>query len=234
MSDVCQEIINIARDFEVLIVAEDVYNLLTYDVVSGPPKRLFAYDRMSDASYRGNVISNATFSKILSPGARIGWMEVPPRCIRIMNASGLMQSGGASNNYMAGIVATALEQNLLQKLFADLLIEFSARMQMAVSVLREKLPPSCTFVEPKGGYFIWITLPKHVDCVELNAFTQEHYRVAGISGHFFSAEGKFRNCLRLAISFYCYERLKAALERLCTAIGEFLAKTETQSQSTNL
>lgn len=117
--DVCQEIVNIAREFELLVVAEDVYNLLTYSADSLPPKRLFAYDRMSDAAYKGNVISNGTFSKILSPGARIGWMELPPRCVRNFNVSGLLLSGGATNNYTSGIVATALELDLLHDVLED-------------------------------------------------------------------------------------------------------------------
>lgn len=84
-----------------------------------PPERLFAYDRMDEAAYRGNVISNGTFSKILSPGIRVGWMEVPPRCRRLLNASGLLRSGGAANNYTSGIVTTLLQINLAQNLLAD-------------------------------------------------------------------------------------------------------------------
>lgn len=88
-------------------------------VALAPPRRLFAYDRMDEAAYRGNVISNGTFSKILSPGIRVGWMEVPPRCRRLFNASGLLRSGGASNNYTSGIVTTLLQRNLAQDLLAD-------------------------------------------------------------------------------------------------------------------
>lgn len=117
------EIVNIAREFELLVFAEDVYNLLTYsmdtDSPASPPQRLFAYDRMDAAEYRGNVISNGTFSKILSPGIRVGWMEVPPNCRRLLNASGLLRSGGASNNYTSGIVTTLLQRNLAQDLFAE-------------------------------------------------------------------------------------------------------------------
>lgn len=209
-----------------LVVSDDVYNLLTYtnkESMMGPPRRLFAYDCMSDAAYKGNVISNGTFSKFLSPGVRLGWLEVPPRCIRLMHASGLMQSGGASNNYTAGIVATAIDLNLLQTLYTECVKEFGDRMRMAVSVLRAKLPASCSFVEPQGGYFIWITLPEHVDCEEFTTFSQLQYNVAGTSGHHFSVNRKFRNCLRIAIQFHRVDRVEMALERLCMAIGEYLA-----------
>lgn len=135
----CTEIVNIARDFELLVFAEDVYNLLTYPpavdeqaeaAIIVPPRRLFAYDRMDDAAYRGNVISNGTFSKIMSPGIRVGWMEVPPRCRRLLNASGLLRSGGGENNYTSGIVTKLLQLNLAQ----DLLVE--NRIVYGVSVQR--------------------------------------------------------------------------------------------------
>lgn len=74
---------NISREFELLVLAEDVYNLLSYTEDGIPPTRLFAYDRMEEPEYRGNVISNGSFSKFLSPGIRVGWMECPPRCIRL-------------------------------------------------------------------------------------------------------------------------------------------------------
>lgn len=121
-TDVCQEIVNIAREFELLVVAEDVYNMLTYEAdakTGGAPKRLLAYDRMSDAAYKGNVISNGTFSKILSPGARVGWLEVPPRCMRLLKPSGVMHSGGACNNYTSGIVTSALQLNLVDDILKD-------------------------------------------------------------------------------------------------------------------
>lgn len=82
-SDVCREVIKISREFELLVTTEDVYNMLTYTEDGIPPKRLYAFDRMEDLDYRGNVISNGTFSKILSPGCRVGWMECPPRCFRL-------------------------------------------------------------------------------------------------------------------------------------------------------
>lgn len=70
--EVCQEIAALSREHDLLVVCDDVYNLLPYDSDT-PPKRLFAYG--------GNVISNGSFSKLISPGIRIGWMECPPKCV---------------------------------------------------------------------------------------------------------------------------------------------------------
>lgn len=147
LTDVCEELVRIARDAELLVFAEDVYNMLTYPRADAagqlqpvrPPRRLFAYDRMRDADYRGNVISNGTFSKILSPGVRVGWMEVPPRCRRLLNASGILRSGGAANNYTSGIVTMMLQRDLVQQLLAENLQTYAVRGADGMHIREEHL-----------------------------------------------------------------------------------------------
>lgn len=108
----------IAREYDVLVLTEDVYNTLAFDQAKGPPMRLFAYDRRTDEAYKGNVISNGTFSKILAPGVRVGWLETPPRALRILHQSGVL-AGGAANNYTSGVIVSALELNLVNRVFED-------------------------------------------------------------------------------------------------------------------
>lgn len=95
---------------------------------------------------------------------------------------------------------------------------------MACTVLRQQLPSSCTFTNPTGGYFIWVTYPEHVDIDQLNEFAREHYKVSAISGKVFSSSGAFGNCVRLSIAFHTIDRLEAALQNFCKASMEFLAK----------
>lgn len=78
--EVCKRLLELSREYDFLIACDDVYNLLHYCDESSP-KRLFSYDKIEDSDFKGNVISNGSFSKILSPGIRVGWMECPPRCV---------------------------------------------------------------------------------------------------------------------------------------------------------
>lgn len=78
-SDRCEALITMARKLEMLVFCDDVYNLLAHRTEPKPPSRLFAYDRPGATQFGGHVISNGSFSKILAPGVRIGWLEVPPR-----------------------------------------------------------------------------------------------------------------------------------------------------------
>lgn len=69
-------LVELSRKYNFLIACDDVYNLLDYTGDDKVP-RLFALDHSGDAGYKGNIISNGSFSKILSPGVRVGWIECP-------------------------------------------------------------------------------------------------------------------------------------------------------------
>lgn len=69
---------------------------------------------MNDEDYKGNVISNGSFSKILSPGIRLGWMECSPRCLEAFYMSGVLKSGGAANHYTAGIISSLIQLGLAE------------------------------------------------------------------------------------------------------------------------
>ncbi|XP_037906808.1 uncharacterized protein YER152C isoform X3 [Hermetia illucens] len=217
--EICKELITLAKEFDILVACDDVYNLLYYK--NSPPKRLYAFDSFTAEDYRGNVISNGTFSKIIAPGIRLGWMECPPRCVEILKASGILQSGGCTNNYVAGVVASSLQLGLAQEHITYMSTKYKERMLSVCAVLHSKLPLNCTFMEPAGGYFIWIELPKHLDAVEFNEFCVEKYKVYVIPGERFSVHGRFRNCFRISIAFHTKEVLVDAIEKLCKALEEF-------------
>lgn len=82
---VCEALVKLARKYDFLISCDDVYNILCYKGMK-VQKRLFAYDAKDDADYKGHVISNGSFSKILGPGVRLGWMEVPRRMKTLLDS----------------------------------------------------------------------------------------------------------------------------------------------------
>ncbi|XP_065082668.1 2-aminoadipate transaminase [Ochlerotatus camptorhynchus] len=233
--EINKQLIRLARSSEILIACDDVYNLLYYSSDEAnstgkqhltPPKRLFAYDidDIESDGWKGNVISNGSFSKILSPGIRLGWMECPPRCMEVLRNSGVLKSGGAANNYTGGIVTSMIQLGLAQqqlRLYAD---KYADRLRAACMALNTKLPKKCSFIAPNGGYFLWIRFPEGVDCNDFNQYCMQNFGVLAIAGSRFSSGGSHQNFMRLTFAFHEAELLKASVGKLCLAIEAYLVE----------
>ncbi|XP_077986876.1 uncharacterized protein LOC144441198 isoform X2 [Glandiceps talaboti] len=224
----CRKVIQLARKYNVLVVCDDVYNLLSYipgdkpeDVPLPAPKRLFAYDDKLDPEYKGNVISNCTFSKILGPGLRCGWVEAPVRSLNVLRFSGITRSGGGWNNYTSGILASVIELGLLSEHVLKLQKKYKRHLDAMCDVLTKEMPPEVKFTKPQGGYFIWVVLPESVSVTELREYCLKEYKVTFAPGPSFSIKGNFQNCMRLAFTYNEEEDLVCGLKKVCTATQKF-------------
>ncbi|KAJ9598427.1 hypothetical protein L9F63_010871, partial [Diploptera punctata] len=219
----CEALVKVARGLDFVVVCDDVYNLLYYGDEACPPRRLFSYDVTLDGYAGGHVISNCSFSKIMAPGVRVGWLEVSSRLANLFRSSGFLKSGGGVNQYMAGLVTSLLEMGLEDR-FLNLLVDtFKKRMNGLCSTLQKLLPEECRYVKPEGGYFVWISLPPPANMNEFVPWCQNKYKISAIPGSRFSLDGQCRNYLRLAIAFHNKDTLVAAAEILCKALHEYLS-----------
>ncbi|EDV96973.1 2-aminoadipate transaminase [Drosophila grimshawi] len=221
---VCRGIVQLARKFDFLVLCDDVYNILHY---GEKPllSRLFAYDEQTDADYVGNVISNGSFSKIIGPGVRLGWLEVPPRIKPQLDRSGIINSGGCFNNYTSGILGSLFELQLAQPHIERLHTAYQERMLATTAVLETDLPESCHFLTPTGGYFIWIRLPDQLDARDFLAYSLQHEKISFIAGTRFAVEeGKGKQFFRLSIAFHDKAKLADGTRRLCLALRTFMKK----------
>ena len=135
----CHRVVDLAARHGLLVMCDDVYNLLRYEnedkgTALQPPSRLKAIDK------HGVVISNGTFSKILSPGIRLGWLELPLALVPRFTGSGVLLSAGCLNNYMSGLLSSLLQLNLLDG-HIDVLVQlYRERMSLAQGYLSAHLP----------------------------------------------------------------------------------------------
>uniref|UniRef100_K3WUR6 Aminotransferase class I/classII large domain-containing protein n=1 Tax=Globisporangium ultimum (strain ATCC 200006 / CBS 805.95 / DAOM BR144) TaxID=431595 RepID=K3WUR6_GLOUD len=170
-----KRLVTLADTFDFHVISDEPYNLLTLDTKTKPYASLASYDTS------GRVVSLGSFSKILAPGLRLGWAQSSKETIQALSSVGTIRSGGGQNPITAGIVHSVLQLNLLAPHIEMLQRVFMSRKATLCSALRE-LCPECAFVEPAGGYFVWVQLPDSVDVELLFAEASTHHGVAFTPG----------------------------------------------------
>lgn len=204
-------LIQLAQQYGFTILADEVYQLLHYG--PPPPPPLAAMD---DTSH-GCVVSLGSFSKILAPGLRLGWVHSSPGIIQRFVDSGVAASGGGLSHFAAAMAQATLDLGLLQENLANLRRVYTTRRDAVARILTTDLVDQLQVNQPDGGYFFWLTLTDGVDADELLPIAQE----AGVSyrpGTAFSSIGAFRDSLRISFSLYDVGDLAEALHRLGQAI----------------
>jgi DNA-binding transcriptional MocR family regulator len=201
------QLVSIAQEHNFLILADEVYHFLSY--TQKPPKSFGGY---IDS---GHVISLNTFSKILAPGLRLGWLQTHTSIMKKIVACGLLDSGGGMNPFTSAIVRSVIESGALEQNIAKLVSVFNQRVKVMAECLRENLPEA-KFTTPHGGYFFWVNLPG-MDAQELQAKAQT--RQVGLRpGIRFSSQNGLRDYFRLSISFYDVDEIEEGIKRLKACI----------------
>lgn len=206
-----QRLIQLAKRYGFAILADEVYQLLHYG--PPPPPPLATMDDTDD----GCVVSLGSFSKILAPGLRLGWVHASPNLIQRFVGSGVAASGGGLSHFAAAIAQATLELGLLQENIANLRRTYTARRDAVSRILSTDLADQVDFDQPDGGYFFWLTLRDGADADALMPIAQN----AGVSyrpGTAFSSGGLLRDRLRISFSLYDIGDLAEALSRLGQAI----------------
>ena len=206
-----KRLIELAQRFGFTVIADEVYQLLHYGPPPPPPLV------MLDDSANGCVISVGSFSKVLSPGLRLGWVHASPEIIRRFVDSGVAASGGGLNHLAANLAHATLELGLLQKNIATLREVYGRRHDDVREILDSELADLVEFAPPGGGYFYWLRVRDGVNTDELLSYARE----GGVSyrpGTAFSATGGFTDALRVSFSLYETDELAEGLRRLARAI----------------
>ncbi len=207
-----QKIVDLSQKHNFLIVADEVYQLLNY-TVTPPPS--FATFLESD-----HVLSIGSFSKILAPGLRLGWIQTSPKLMQLILQKGLMASGGGLNHFTSGIVRSVVEEGWQAEFLAELKQIYGQRIETLASALQQFLPADVVFSKPGGGYFFWLKLPQEMDGEALLK-TAVSYKVGFQSGTRFSSQNSLHNYIRLSFAFYVEAELIEGARRLVAAINDY-------------
>jgi 2-aminoadipate transaminase len=207
-------LLDLAREWGAMVIDDDPYGLLRFAGEALPTLRELG---------RGDplVFSVRTFSKIVAPGLRVGWVDTAPELQQLLiNAKQAMDTctNLPAQRLLAGFLAGGHLDNHLVTQRA----EYRRRKEAMHAALREHFGDIARWTDPEGGFFCWITLGNGVDATKLfeRALAEG---VAFIPGSAFSPSGRFTDALRLCFASTPPDRIYEGLARLRRAV-DLLAK----------
>ena len=195
--------LSLTHDF--LVLADEAYQYLHFD--DSPPPAF------SEFLEEGHIVCLGTFSKILAPGLRAGWIETSPSILARLLESGWVNSGGAINQLTSYMVAEWLDTGALGRHLPKLRATLESRQVAMQAALNQHLGDLAAWTPPKGGYFFWLTLNKTQDTLALLP-TARAQGVGYQPGSFAGDTSAHGHCLRLSFAAYPPEAIHLGVARL--------------------
>lgn len=202
----------LSEQYGFTILADEVYQLLTFPGVT-PPKPMCEYDAA------GTVISLGSFSKILAPALRVGWLQCKnPDMLDVLFKCGQLDSSGGINPVMSAVVHQAIDNGGLEKHLTSVKAELHERALTLMKALDEELPVGTTYEVPDGGYFVLVRLPDTLNAQDVldEGTARSVGQVRFLPGGSFA--DSMPNYLRLSFSMYDAADIRLGVQRLAAAI----------------
>jgi 2-aminoadipate transaminase len=221
-----QKLVELADRYGVPIVEDDPYGQLRYEgehipsIVSLDSE----YRGPNGSHYSGNVIYLSTFSKLLAPGLRLAWVIAPPEVIRklVMTKQAADLHTSSFNQYVAYEVAKG---GFLDEHVKVIRATYKERRDVMFEMMEEVFPQGVTWSRPKGGMFLWGTLPEGMDAAEVLRRALER-KVAFVPGGAFHPRGGGENTMRINFSYSSPEVIREGVLRLGTTLKELIGEKE--------
>ena len=204
------ELIELARRYDVMIIEDSPYKELRFEGDS--VRSIFALDG------DGQVIGLHTFSKILFPGMRLGWIIADEAVIQKLVIA-KQSTDLCTPAFTQAIVAEFASRGLLAKAIENVKRVYKEKREIMLSALDEHMPdlPGLSWTRPQGGLFLWVRLPEHVDADEL-FYEAIEQNVAFVVGSAFHCDGGGRSSMRLNFSYPTNEDIVEGVKRLARVI----------------
>jgi 2-aminoadipate transaminase len=215
-----RRLVEVARERELLVLEDNPYGMLRYEGDPLPTLRSLEVPRGSRDG--GDfVIYTGTMSKILSAGIRVGWLVAPRPVLAKLNlgkVSADLCSSSLTQYFVAAYFATG---DWLE--YVDAVREvYRARRDAMLDALAEYLPAEASWTHPRGGLFVWVTLPDFIDTTDLLARALRE-SVAFVPGEGAFDDGRGHNSMRLNFSSSSEDQIREGVRRIGKIVNEQLA-----------
>ena len=192
-----KRIIELSKKYQLLLVEDNPYGKLRFEGENIPS--LKALD--DDVVYLG------TFSKIFSPGMRLGWVAAPAPILEKI-IFGKQAADLCTSSFTQRLVEYFFNENNLEDYLGGMINRYRSHRDIMLKSLEEHFPSEASWTYPRGGFFVWAELPEYIDTTEMLAEAISK-KVAYVPGRASFADGSGKNYMRLA---FCYPEEKDIYE----------------------
>ena len=215
-----------AEAHDVLIIEDDPYRELYFeDSTTEDDVRPMKADDVN-----GRVVYLSSFSKTLAPGLRVAWIDAPPLLatkFELAKQAADLCTGGFDQR----LVYEAARRGILDRQLPLLRAHYRDKRDVMVAALGREFGDAMSWPAPRGGFFLWATLPAPIDASHLIERAVRHgvVYVAGEAFFVDAAHGvgaggsEGRDRMRLSFSSPTHERIRDGVSRLAAAVREELA-----------
>ncbi len=214
-----KELLEVASKYDLLIIEDDPYSFFVFDDTN------FTHLKTMDSE--GRVIYLGTFSKILAPGLRLGYMIADRQLTRAVELAKQMVDLHSStlSQYIA---LYAIREGVVDKTIEKARKAYKEKRDVMVDALEEYMPEGSHWFKPKGGLFAFIYLPEGVDTADMLP-TAIDRGVAYVPGRNFFSDGSGANAMRINFSYLSPDKLRTGIKIIADTAKDYLASKRATS-----
>ncbi|HEX4767567.1 MAG TPA: PLP-dependent aminotransferase family protein [Lichenihabitans sp.] len=212
-----QTVLDLATELDVAVIEDAAYQALRYD--GEPVPSILALDcALNGGIDAARTIYCGSFSKILAPGLRVGWVCAPRAIVEKLVL--VKQASDLHSPSINQLVVHRVAETSYASQVAKARMCYGARRDRMLDALDATMPASVTWTRPEGGMFVWMTLRPHVDTTDLLARSVAEARVAFVPGHAFFADGSGHAALRMSFTLADDRAVETGIPRLADLIAK--------------
>ncbi len=203
------DLVKLGTRYDIPIVDDNPYGDVRFEGERIPTLKSFGGDE---------VIALRSFSKVLAPGFRLGWMNGPkqimPQFEKVKQCTDLH-----TNTFVQYVCYEYLKAGMLEPHIEKIRADYRAKRDVMLETMKEHFPSEATWTHPEGGLFVWVELPKNVSAKELLPKAVQK-KVAYVYGEPFFPNGGGENTMRLNFSTASHDQIRDGIARLGALLKE--------------
>ena len=210
-----EKLLDLAVELDIPIVEDTAYVALRFEGQALPPITALEVARRGSID-KARTIYCGTFSKVLSPGLRVGWIVAPKPMIRRLVL--IKQASDLNNSTINQMVMHRLAEGAFDAQVTEARAHYRRRRDAMLAALETHMPKGVSWTRPNGGLFVWARLPDGVDTRQLLDRAVKEEGVAFVPGAAFYFDGRGRNTMRLSYSLPSEAQIADGIARLAKLI----------------